>query len=155
MAVKFFPWQKQREFFSPEEKEQILDAIRRAEQRTNGEVRLFIESRCRFMDALDRAKEIFFNLGMEKTAARNASLVYIAVDDHQVAVYGDEGIHQAVGPKYWEEEVNKMLVRFKEQHLADGIIGCITDIGEALHQYFPYDRDTDKNELPDDIIFGK
>jgi uncharacterized membrane protein len=153
--VKLFPWQKEKDFFTPEEKESILDAIREAEQRTSGEVRLFVESHCRFVDALDRAKEIFFQLGMEKTAERNASIIYVAVKDRQVAVFGDEGIHQKVGQKYWEEEVNKMLVNFKQQHLADGIVQCIADIGEALHQYFPYDRDTDKNELPDDIIFGK
>ncbi|MCU7552719.1 TPM domain-containing protein [Chitinophagaceae bacterium LB-8] len=153
--MKLFPWQNEKDFFTPEEKESILDAIRKAEQRTSGEVRLFIESRCRFVDALDRAKEIFFQLGMEKTMARNASLVYVAVKDRQVAVYGDEGIHQKVGQKYWEEEVNKMLVHFKQEHLADGIILSIQDIGEALHQHFPYDRDTDKNELPDEIIFGK
>ena len=132
-----------------------MDAIRQAEQRTSGEVRLFIESHCRFVDALDRAKEIFFKLEMEKTAERNASLIYVAVKDRQVAVYGDEGIHQKVGQKYWEEEVKKMLVNFKQEHLADGLVLCISDIGEALHQHFPYDRDTDKNELPDEIIFGK
>ncbi|MEI6948846.1 TPM domain-containing protein [Paraflavisolibacter sp. H34] len=153
--MKLFPWQKQREFFSPEEKEQLMDAIRKAEQRTSGEVRLFIESRCRFVDALDRAREIFSRLGMEKTEARNAVLVYVAVDDHQVAVFGDEGIHRVVGQQYWEAEVGKMLARFREEHLAEGISLCITDIGDALHHFFPYDRDTDKNELPDDIIFGK
>lgn len=153
--MKLFPWQQEKDFFTPEEKERILDAIRQAEQRTSGEVRLFIESQCRFVDALDRAKEIFFKLEMEKTAERNASLIYVAVKDRQVAVYGDEGIHQKVGQKYWEEEVNKMLVNFKQQHLADGLVLCISDIGEALHQHFPYDRDTDKNELPDEIIFGK
>lgn len=153
--MKLFPWQQEKDFFTPEEKERILDAIRQAEQRTSGEVRLFIESHCRFVDALDRAKEIFYKLEMEKTAERNASLIYVAVKDRQVAVFGDEGIHQRVGQKYWEEEVNKMLVNFKQQHLADGLVLCISDIGEALHQHFPYDRDTDKNELPDEIIFGK
>jgi uncharacterized membrane protein len=153
--VKLFPWQKEKDFFTPEEKENILNAIREAERRTSGEVRLFIESRCRFVDALDRAKEIFYQLEMEKTVERNASLVYVAVLDRQVAVYGDEGIHQKVGQKYWEEEVNKMLVNFRQEHLADGLVQCISDIGEALHQHFPYDRDTDKNELPDEIIFGK
>lgn len=149
------PWQKDKEFFTPEEKEQILEAIRLAEQRTSGEVRIFIESHCQYVDALDRAKEIFFGLEMERTMERNASLVYVAVKDRQVAVYGDEGIHQKVGQKYWEDEVRKMLEQFKEHHLAEGIIRCISDISEALHQYFPYDKDTDKNELPDEIIFGK
>ena len=153
--MKLFPWQSDKDFFTAEEKARILEAIRLAEQRTSGEVRLFVESHCRFVDPLDRAKEIFFSLKMDQTAERNASLIYLAVKDHQAAIYGDEGIHQKVGQKYWEDEINKMLLQFKERHLADGLCLVISDIGEALHQHFPYDRDTDKNELPDDIVFGR
>ena len=153
--MKLFPWQKQREFFTDAEKQAILAAIKGAEQRTSGEVRLFVESKCHFVDALDRAKEMFAQLKMDQTAERNATLVYIAVDDRQAAVYGDEGIHQKVGQQYWEDEIQKMLLYFGKAHLVDGIVECVKDIGEALHYYFPYDRDTDKNELPDDIVFGK
>ena len=153
--MKLFPWKKEKEFFSQEEKEAIVEAIRQAEQRTSGEVRLFVETKCRFVDPLDRAKELFLNLKMNETEQRNGTLVYIAVKDRQAAIYGDEGIHQKVGQKYWEDEVRKMLLFFRQQHLADGIVECIHDIGKALHHYFPYDRDTDKNELPDDIVFGR
>ena len=153
--MKLFPWQKQKEFFTAEEKTAILEAIRQAEQRTSGEVRLFVESRCHFVDPLDRAKELFFSLKMDQTAERNASLIYVAVKDRQAAVFGDEGIHQKVGQQYWEQEISKMLQLFREHHLAEGLIQCINDIGEVLHQQFPYDRDTDKNELPDDIVFGR
>ena len=153
--VNLFPWKKQKDFFSAEEKERILQAIQEAEQRTSGEIRIFIENRCRYVDALDRAKELFFQLAMDKTAERNATLIYVAVKDRQAAVFGDEGIHQKVGLKYWEDEVNKMMVCFKRADLADGIMQCATDIGEVLYQHFPYDRKTDKNELPDDIVFGR
>ena len=140
---------------SEADQRRVIEAVKAAERNTSGEIRVFVESHCSFVDPMDRAKEIFFKLEMEKTAEHNASLIYVAVKDRQAAVYGDEGIHQKVGQKYWEEEVNKMLVNFKQEHLADGIVLCISDIGEALHQHFPYDRDTDKNELPDEIIFGK
>ena len=153
--MKIFPWQKQKEFFTAEEKQQIVEAIQKAEQRTSGEVRVFVESRCRFVDAIDRAVELFFQLGMHKTDERNGTIVYVAVKDKQAAVFGDEGIHQKLGQKYWEEEVNKMMVCFKQANLAEGIIQCVNDIGEALYQNFPYDHKTDKNELPDDIVFGK
>jgi uncharacterized membrane protein len=78
----------------------------------------------------------------------------VAVKDKQAAVFGDEGIHQKVGKKYWEDEVMKMLLLFKKEQLADGICQAITDLGEALVFYFPYNRESDKNELPDEIIFG-
>lgn len=149
------PWQKKPEFFSEEEKQQLMAAIQTAERRTSGEIRLFIESNCRYVNAIDRAAEIFLQLEMDETEDRNATLIYVAVKDHQAAVLGDVGIHEKVGQKYWEEEVNRMMVHFKHHHLAQGIMQCINDIGEALHQHFPYDHDTDKNELPDEIIFGR
>jgi uncharacterized membrane protein len=153
--VNLFPWKKKKEFFTAEEKQQLVAAIQKAEQRTSGEVRVFIESRCRFMDALDRAQEIFFSLKMNETAVRNATLIYVAVKDKQAAVFGDEGIHQKVGGKYWQDVVSKMLLDFKKQKLADGICQGIADLGEALQFYFPYNRETDKNELPDEIVFGR
>jgi uncharacterized membrane protein len=153
--VNLFPWKKKKEFFSEEEKLQLIEAIRKAELRTSGEVRLFIESKCKFMDALDRAYEIFYQLKMFETNQRNATLIYVAVKDRQAAVYGDEGIHQKVGKKYWEDVVSKMLLQFQQNKLADGICQGISDLGEALVFYFPYNKETDKNELPDDLIFGR
>lgn len=149
------PWQKEKKFFTADEKQQLIDAIQKAEQRTSGEVRLFIESRCRFMDAVDRAREIFFQLEMERTELRNATLVYIAVEDKQTAVFGDEGIHQKVGADYWKGIVQKMLFEFRQEKLVDGICTAIGQLGEALAHHFPYNSDTDKNELPDDIVFGR
>lgn len=150
-----FPWQKQKEFFTAAEKQQLVNAIQNTEQRTSGEVRLFVESKCRYVDAVDRAKEIFLQLKMDRTELRNATLIYLAVDDHQAAVVGDEGIHQKVGQRYWEEVVQRMLYKFHGESLVDGICTAIAALGEALHQHFPYERETDKNELPDDIVFGR
>jgi uncharacterized membrane protein len=142
-------------FFSAPEKEAILQAIRSAEQRTSGEVRVFIENRCRFMNPLDRAAEIFFNLKMEATAQRNAVLVYLAMKDKQFAIFADEGIYQALGKAFWDKEANIMTDDFKKESYAAGLITVINHIGQALHQHFPYDLKGDKNELPDDIVFGK
>ena len=149
-----FPCQKKKEFFTAEEQQQLVAAIQKAEQRTSGEVRLFIESRCRFVNAVDRAAEIFASLQMDKTELRNATLVYLATDDKQAAVFGDAGIHQKVGEDYWKDVVEKMLFQFRQEKLIDGICTAITQLGEALAEHFPYDKDTDKNELPDEIVFG-
>lgn len=148
------PWSKPRQFFSEAEQQQLVTAIQNAEKRTSGEIRLFIESKCKYIDALDRAKEIFGNLKMHETAQRNGTLIYLAMDDHQVAIFGDEGIHQKVGTKYWTEELEKIISIFKTYKLVDGICTAIADLGEVLHTYFPFNEDTDKNELPDEIVFG-
>jgi uncharacterized membrane protein len=146
---------RKKEFFTTEEKQAIAEAIQKAEQRTSGEVRVFVEHRCRYVNAIDRAVEIFQNLQMDKTGLRNAVLVYIAVKDRQLAIFGDEGIHKKVGDQYWANEVVKMINTFNRDNIAEGICQCVKDIGEALCTHFPYDKDTDKNELPDDIVFGR
>ncbi|HUR65227.1 MAG TPA: TPM domain-containing protein [Chitinophagaceae bacterium] len=145
---------RKKTFFNSEEQELIVSAIRNAERCTSGEVRVFVESRCSYMDALDRAIEIFGQMGMQATLERNAVLVYVAIKDKQLAVFGDEGIHQKVGPDYWNTEVIKMTRDFNRDNYALGIAGCVEDIGQALQEYFPY-TDKDINELPDDIHFGR
>lgn len=151
-----FPlFRKKKSLFNEEDNRIIVKAIRHAEQRTSGEVRVFVESRCSWVDAIDRAAEIFFTLQMEKTEQRNAVLVYIALKDRQLAVFGDEGIHKKVGTEYWQKVVAEMLSTFNKEDYAKGIAECVIQIGEALTTHFPFDRGTDKNELPDTIVFGR
>ena len=146
---------RKKEFFTEEERQAIVNAVREAEQRTSGEVRVFVEHHCRYVDAIDRAVEIFASLQMHKTDLHNAVLVYVATKDRQLAIFGDEGIHQKVGDEYWEQEVRKMIGAFNRDNIAEGIRQCVLNIGEALCTHFPFDKDTDKNELPDDIVFGR
>jgi len=153
--LNIFPWKKKKNFFTTEEQQLIIDAIHNAERMTSGEVRVFVESKCSYMDAIDRAAELFFQLEMQKTDDRNAVLVYVAMKDRQLAVFGDEGIHNKVGNEYWSTEVKKMISNFNRENYAAGISEVVKDIGVALTKNFPFNNDTDKNELPDDIVFGK
>ena len=153
--MSLFSLFRKKDFFSVEERQEIIAAVQNAERMTSGEVRVFVENRCSYMDAIDRAKEIFTELKMYETHDRNAVLVYVALKDKQLAILGDEGIHSKLGNEYWNTEVKKMISNFNRENYADGIKEVVIDIGEALTQLFPYNNDTDKNELPDDIIFGK
>jgi uncharacterized membrane protein len=153
--MAFFPFAKRKEFFSHDEQERIVNAIREAEQQTSGEIRVYTESRCRFVDPLDRAAEIFWGLKMDQTKDRNGVLVYVAMKDKQFAVLADQGIHEKVGQTFWNQEVSVMTTHFKKERPAEAIEAVVTDIGQALRTHFPYDRTNDKNELPDDMVFGK
>ncbi len=152
--MSILPLFKRKAFFSPPEVNAITESIRSSEKRTSGEVRVFIESKCKYVESLDRAGEIFYGLKMEQTAERNAVLVYLATVDHQIAIFADEGIHQKTGSEFWKNEVGKMLSHFDSENYSNGLISLITNIGEALSSHFPYQPGTDKNELPDDIVFG-
>lgn len=152
-TMGIFPFGK-KELLTEPEKSRLVQAIRSAERLTSGEIRLFVESRCAFVDPMDRAKEIFNSLSMEKTKQRNGVLLYIALKDHQFAILGDQGIHEKVGDQFWKEEANLLIHHFSKAEIIAGIEACIKEIGGSLQQHFPYQAD-DQNELSDDIIIGK
>lgn len=155
--MAFFPFFKSKtvSFFSAKEQEMIQSAIAEAEKRTSGEVRVYVESHCEYVNALDRAAELFHHLKMNQTVEKNGVLVYIAMKDRQLAIYGDEAIHGKVGQDFWNAEVKKMLSSFNKSNYAEGIAEIVREIGEVLSVYFPYNEAIDKNELPDEIVFGK
>jgi len=145
---------KKKRFLSDVENKRIVEALKSTETFTSGEIRIFIESRNPLVSTMERAMSVFFELQMEKTQQRNAVLLYIAVKDKEVALFGDEGIHQQVGNEFWNQQVKQMISLFKENSLADGIVKCLNEVGQVLVEKFPYQEGLDKNELPDEIVFG-
>ncbi len=140
-----------RMFFSNEEQQRIVAAIKEAELNTSGEIRVHIENRCKG-EALERAAEMFYELKMHHTAARNGILFYLAVKDRKFAVIGDEGINRNVEHDFWNDIKDEMTRRFKEERFTEGLVGGILKCGEKLKEYFPYQKD-DVNELSDEISF--
>ncbi len=141
-----------RRFLTESEEKAITDAIGLAEDKTSGEIRVHIETRCK-AEPLDRALEVFYALGMEKTRDKNGVLIYIATDDHKLAILGDEGINKVVPPNFWDAELELMKSHFKQGAFAQGISQAIHDVGEKLKAYFPFQTD-DKDELSNDISVG-
>lgn len=145
---------KAEHFFTTQEKQLITEAIKKAEKQTSGEVRLFIESKCIYVNAIDRAMEVFEMLDMHKTQDKNGVLVYIALKHKQIAIYADEGIYHKVGITFWNVTLKNIISSFSKEDYVEGIISVIHQIGDALQTHFPHYRN-DINELPDDIVFGK
>ena len=145
-----------KKFSLPEaDNRKIITAIKSCEQLTSGEIRVYIESRNPLVNTIERASELFFKMQMQNTRQRNGVLLYLAVKDKEVALFGDEGIHQKVGTDFWNLQVSQMIGLFKNNQLTDGIVKCILEVGHVLIEKFPYDATEDKNELPDEIVFGK
>ena len=150
-----FPFFKKKSFFTAQEQAKIVETIRIAEKETSGEIRIYVESKNPLVDPLERAAEVFYKLKMQETDHRNGVLLYIAMKDHELALFGDEGIHKKVGTEYWKNAVKNMIAEFANQHISTGIEQCILQIGQTLKETFPYEATTDKNELPDEIVFGR
>lgn len=142
-----------KDFFSKEQQEQILLALRNAELDTSGEIRVHIEKNCSG-DVLDRAAAVFDKLQMQKTKLRNGVLFYLAVTNRKFAVLGDAGINAVVPENFWDDIKVLMIKHFREGKFTDGLTEAIHQAGLQLKKHFPFTQN-DVNELPDDISFGK
>ena len=139
--------------FSTADREAIVNAIRSAEVSTSGEIQVHIESRCKG-EVLDRAVKVFDTLKMYQTKDRNGVLFYLAVVDKRFAILGDKGINEVVPEDFWEKIKEHMAGLFKQGQFTQGLIDGIKMAGEQLGTHFPYQGDSDINELPDEISFG-
>lgn len=140
-------------FFTKEQNDDILLAIKNAELDTSGEIRVHIEEKCPG-EVLDRAAVIFKKLDMHKTELRNGVLFYLAIRNRKFAVLGDAGINKVVTENFWDEVRNVMLNHFRENRFTEGLAEGVTLAGQQLKLHFPYKHD-DVNELSDEISYGE
>ncbi|MCK9327043.1 MAG: TPM domain-containing protein [Bacteroidales bacterium] len=141
-----------KDFFTPEEEAQILQAILEAEKNTSGEIRVHLELFFKG-DLMDHAVYIFNKLGMHKTALRNGVLFYIGLKNRQFAILGDQGINQVVPPGFWDRISDYMREEFAKGKFFEGLTQGILLAGEQLKAHFPIQAD-DRNELSNDISFS-
>jgi uncharacterized membrane protein len=138
---------------SKEQEKTVMNAIKEAETNTSGEIRVHIEDRCKIGDPIKRAIEMFGELHMHETELRNGVIVYVAIKDHKLAVWGDEGIHKKVGQNFWNDVLATLQKYFSAKDYETGLSEAILMIGDKLKEYFPYQYN-DVNELSDDISYG-
>jgi len=138
---------------SKEQEKSVMNAIKEAETNTSGEIRVHLEDRCKSGDPIKRAIEMFGELHMHETELRNGVIVYVAIKDHKIAVWGDEGIHTKVGQDFWNDVIETMQKYFGAGDFENGLREAILMIGDKLKANFPYQSD-DENELSDDISYG-
>jgi len=138
---------------SNEQEKTVMNAIKEAETNTSGEIRVHIEDRCKIGDPIKRAIEMFGELHMYETELRNGVIVYVAIKDHKLAVWGDEGIHKKVGQNFWNDVLATVQKYFSAKDYETGLSEAILMIGDKLKKYFPY-QSNDVNELSDDISYG-
>lgn len=139
----------------PVDKKQIEAAIARLESQSSAELRVYIERKLpkteKGLSAIERALQIFGELDMHQTAAKNAVLIYVGYKNHLCAIIGDKGIHQFVDDAYWQKQCDLMIARFKEKAYTQGLVEAIEHITDTLKTHFPIQVD-DRNELPNEVI---
>lgn len=140
------------DWLSADELARVRDAVRQAEQRTSGEIRVHLDLAI-MDDVLDHAAFVFNDLGMANTRDRNGVLLYVSVPGRKAAVVGDSGIHAKLGDAYWQDVLQQVLALFREDRFCEGLCKGVELLGEKLQEHFPFQRD-DRNELSDEVSLG-
>lgn len=136
------------------DKDKIVEAIKAAEDKTSGEIRVHINENLQNATAIDDAKVIFNKLKMQHTKKRNAVLLYFAVKDKQFAIIGDKGINEVVPSTFWEDTIVGMRYHLSKNEITEAILYGVEMAGEQLKRYFPIQQN-DVDELPNDITYGE
>jgi uncharacterized membrane protein len=141
------------EFLSKLDSDRIVQAIRTAEAKTSGEIRVYVQRGHLPGDAVAAAQKGFRTLGMQKTKERNAVLIFVAPRARKFAVVGDDGVHQKCGKKYWQDLVDSMREHFQNENFNHALLQAIEQTGELLAKHFPR-QGGGPNELSDAVLEG-
>ena len=144
---------KVEDFLSKKDEEEIMEAIRKAESHTSGEVRVHLEKTTGEKDIFDRAMEVFHMLKMDNTKHDNGVLIYVAVEDHNFVIYGDKGINDVVPDDFWESTKDAIVEKFRKGEFKQGLVNGILTAGQQLKKHFPWSEDT-RDELSNEISKG-
>jgi len=140
-----------KEFLSKVEHDRIVAAIRDAEAKTSGEIRVFVQRGKLNAHPLVAGQKKFHRLRMHTTRERNAVLIFVAPRVHKFAVIGDRAIHEKCGDEFWQRIVEGMRRHFQNERFSDAMVEAVNEIGNVLARDFPKTPE-DINELPDDVI---
>jgi uncharacterized membrane protein len=137
-------------FFDSLDRPVIVEAIKRAESKSVGEVRVHLHHGP-VSDALGAAQATFKRLGMEKTVYGTGCLLFLAPESRAFAVIGGTGIHEKVGDGFWAEARDAAQALFVDGKFTEGIVAAVDKLGDALALFFPKRGAADTNELPDEV----
>jgi uncharacterized membrane protein len=141
---------RNRKFVSQLDHERIHAAIRAAEEKSSGEIRVMVSHQAA-PSPVATAQDAFLRFGMQATKHRNSVLIFVAPRSRTFAIVGDEAIHAKCGNVFWRELAAAMSGHFKRGDFTDGVLHGINRAGELLAEHFPPGPD-DRNELPDEVI---
>jgi uncharacterized membrane protein len=140
---------KPRSFLDRLDHDRVVAAIRAAEERSRGEIRVHVARRP-VEDPQRAAAVLFEKLGGTATTERNGVLLFVAPASQRFAVVGDKGIHEKCGGGFWKDVASAMEADFRQGRFTDGIVKGVTRAGEALAVHFPR-TGPDRNELSDEV----
>jgi len=133
---------------------ETVAAIREAEARSRGEIRVHVAER-EVADPRAEAALVFERLGMADTAERNGVLLFVAPESQSITVIGDREAHERCGEAFWTAVVEAIRREFRVGRYTEGLVAGVRAVADELARHFPRrPGETDRNELPDSVSRG-
>lgn len=115
----------------------IVKALAFVGKKSTGEVHVRIVKKPFERDVMGAALRVFDDYRLTRTQDRNAVLIYLNRSTRRFAIIADEGIHRAVGQRYWDE----LAVNFREDLLStyfeNAVSLTVYTLALSLGKHFP------------------
>jgi uncharacterized membrane protein len=139
-----------KDFLTTEQEQEVVEAIRAAEARTSGEIRVVITSRW-ILRPERCARRLFDQLGMERTRHRNGALIVLFARRRRFVVLGDDALEEIIRPQGWQEISAEMSALLREGRKVEALIGVIRRLGATMAAHWPPDA-SNPDELPNAVV---
>lgn len=113
--------------------------------------RTLISSENILNEVKQRAFQIFFENGVNKTRDQTGILIYVSLFERKIEVIADEGINQKVSQSFWDDGVSMIRSGIQNNDLVIGINQAIEHFSKKLQEEFPIKPD-DTNEISNLVI---
>jgi len=128
----------------------IAQAIQALEQKTSGELRVYVTSQS-VTDTLTAAWKAFARLGMNSTSLRYAALIFVAPEAQKFAIIHDQGYVGKTDPAFWQTLATQLQQGFRAGAYTTTLVQVIAQAADHMAQIFP-PKPNDTNEVPDTLI---
>lgn len=128
-----------------EDMPRIADAISAAEHLHTGQICFAIERSLGVsnvlngMQARDRAKQVFAQLGVWNTARNNGVLLYMLTAEHRIELVADRGFDDTVSAEQWRGICQLLEERLTQKDGADAVTDAIHQISALMAEHYPRD----------------
>ena len=115
----------------------IVKSLAYLSRQTTGQVHVHIVSKFFERDVLGGALKVFDQYNLSQTTQRNGVLIYLNRSTQRFAVISDEGIHRAVGQRYWDELTVNMKEDLLGTYFENAIALSVYTLSVTLKKHFP------------------
>jgi uncharacterized membrane protein len=145
------PWHLRRRF-PARTLEAVAAVVKEGERNHGGEIRVAIEADLPLRTLLsgqtsrERAIQVFSELRVWDTAARNGVLIYLCLADRVIEIVADRGFDGRVRAEQWLAVCREMEEQLRAARYEAAVTNAVLAVSKLIAPHF---AKADRNELPD------